>query len=144
MRGKYIIDGELESPEGKKSMVRMIWIVDRGQGEPRLVTVYPLKLKALRGFTFRLKTAIIYQRLEGVAKRLRERPKASSPVAFFGMGDRMILCCIDEPATPDTRGSVPQVSQFAFKAANDLILLSISPVSSSSSSIGVRIIDGHV
>lgn len=40
---KYIINGELESPQGKRSMVRMIWIVDSGHDEPRLVTVYPQK-----------------------------------------------------------------------------------------------------
>jgi hypothetical protein len=38
---KYILDGRIESPSGKTSMVRTIWIVDRGQDEPRLVTAYP-------------------------------------------------------------------------------------------------------
>ena len=40
---KYIIDGYIKSPNGKKAMVRMVWIVDREQDAPRLVTVYPHK-----------------------------------------------------------------------------------------------------
>ncbi len=38
---KYIIDGYIDSPNGKKAKVRTIWIVDRDQDAPRLVTVYP-------------------------------------------------------------------------------------------------------
>ena len=38
---KYILDGRITSPSGKKPVVRSIWIVDRDQSTPRLVTVYP-------------------------------------------------------------------------------------------------------
>jgi hypothetical protein len=38
---KYIIDGELEDPAGKKAWVRSIWIIDAGTDLPRLVTAYP-------------------------------------------------------------------------------------------------------
>jgi Domain of unknown function (DUF6883) len=38
---KYILDGYIETPSGRTSMVRMIWIVDRGANTPRLVTAYP-------------------------------------------------------------------------------------------------------
>jgi len=38
---KYVVDGHLESPEGRRSFVRAIWIVDKGQELPRLVTAYP-------------------------------------------------------------------------------------------------------
>ncbi len=38
---KYILDGCLETPGGKAPLVRTIWIVDRGQAAPRLVTAYP-------------------------------------------------------------------------------------------------------
>jgi hypothetical protein len=38
---KYILDGYIETPSGRTSIVRMIWIVDRGVNTPRLVTAYP-------------------------------------------------------------------------------------------------------
>ncbi len=38
---KYIVDGELENPAGKKAWVRSIWIIDATEF-PRLVTAYPL------------------------------------------------------------------------------------------------------
>ena len=38
---KYIVDGWIEAPSGKSSMVRSVWIVDRGLVAPRLVTAYP-------------------------------------------------------------------------------------------------------
>jgi hypothetical protein len=38
---KYILDGHIETPSGRTSMVRTIWIVDRGVNTPRLVTAYP-------------------------------------------------------------------------------------------------------
>jgi hypothetical protein len=41
---KYVVDGHLETPSGKKPMVRTIWIVDRGMETPRLVTAYPREI----------------------------------------------------------------------------------------------------
>ena len=38
---KYVVDGHLESPGGRRFFVRAIWIVDKGQELPRLVTAYP-------------------------------------------------------------------------------------------------------
>lgn len=38
---KYTVDGRIDSPSGKTPVVRTIWIVDRGQESPRLVTAFP-------------------------------------------------------------------------------------------------------
>jgi hypothetical protein len=38
---KYVVDGHLESPGGRRPFVRSVWIVDQGQERPRLVTAYP-------------------------------------------------------------------------------------------------------
>jgi len=38
---KYIVDGRLSTPSGKKVTVRTVWIVDKGSENPRLVTAYP-------------------------------------------------------------------------------------------------------
>ena len=38
---KYIVEGIIETPSGKTSRVRTVWIVDRGLDTPRLVTAYP-------------------------------------------------------------------------------------------------------
>ncbi len=39
---KYVVGGEIETPAGRAVMIRTVWIVDRGQSSPRLVTGYPL------------------------------------------------------------------------------------------------------
>ena len=38
---KYVVDGRFESPLGKRPVVRTVWIIDKGQELPRLVTAYP-------------------------------------------------------------------------------------------------------
>ena len=38
---KYIVDGILSMPSGKRATVRTVWIVDKGSENPRLVTAYP-------------------------------------------------------------------------------------------------------
>ncbi len=38
---KYILDARIETPSGKRPIVRTVWIVDRGLDAPRLVTAYP-------------------------------------------------------------------------------------------------------
>jgi hypothetical protein len=38
---KYIVDGAIDTPSGAGAMVRTVWIVDRGNDVPRLVTAYP-------------------------------------------------------------------------------------------------------
>lgn len=38
---KYVIDGQIESPDGRQRAARTVWIIDAGQELPRLVTAYP-------------------------------------------------------------------------------------------------------
>jgi hypothetical protein len=38
---KYIVDGPIETPSGKRPVIRTVWIVDRGRESPRFVTAYP-------------------------------------------------------------------------------------------------------
>jgi hypothetical protein len=38
---KYIVIGRIETPFGKSPSVRTVWIVDKGNDKPRLVTAYP-------------------------------------------------------------------------------------------------------
>ena len=38
---KYIVDGVLRTLIGQSIIVRTIWIVDKGETQPRLVTAYP-------------------------------------------------------------------------------------------------------
>ena len=38
---KYSVDGMVLTPSGQTVMVRTIWIVDKGENRPRLVTAYP-------------------------------------------------------------------------------------------------------
>ena len=38
---KYIVDGMVLTPSGQTVIVRTIWIVDKGENRPRLVTAYP-------------------------------------------------------------------------------------------------------
>ncbi len=40
---KYIIEGEMQTPDGRSPQVRSVWIVDTGKDVPRLVTAYPLE-----------------------------------------------------------------------------------------------------
>ena len=40
---RYIVDGELSAPDGRKPRVRTVWIVERGQVTARLVTAHPLE-----------------------------------------------------------------------------------------------------
>jgi hypothetical protein len=39
---KYVIDGELETPNGDMIHLRTIWIIETGDDIPRLVTAHPL------------------------------------------------------------------------------------------------------
>ncbi|MCI0710808.1 MAG: hypothetical protein L0154_11665 [Chloroflexi bacterium] len=40
---KYIIEGKMQTPDGRLPQVRSVWIVDTGKDVPRLVTAYPLE-----------------------------------------------------------------------------------------------------
>ena len=39
---KYIIEGALETPDGRNPAIRAIWIIDADAIDPRFVTAYPL------------------------------------------------------------------------------------------------------
>jgi hypothetical protein len=39
---KFIVDGELRTPEGTGEVVRTVWIFGAGEHSPRFVTAYPL------------------------------------------------------------------------------------------------------
>jgi hypothetical protein len=38
---KYVVDGPIETPLGRRVVVRTVWIIDLGRSCPRLVTAYP-------------------------------------------------------------------------------------------------------
>lgn len=40
---KYIIDGELFSPDERRPVIRCVWIIEHGKTTTRFVTAYPLK-----------------------------------------------------------------------------------------------------
>lgn len=39
---KYIIEGEIQAPDGRMPRIRVVWIIDQGKTAPRLVTAYPI------------------------------------------------------------------------------------------------------
>ncbi len=39
---RYILEGALGTPDGRRPWVRTVWIVRRGEDFPRLVTAYPV------------------------------------------------------------------------------------------------------
>jgi hypothetical protein len=38
---RYTIEGELETPDGRRPRVRIVWMVEKGSETPRLITAYP-------------------------------------------------------------------------------------------------------
>ncbi len=38
---KYILEGSLAAPDGRKPVIRSVWFIERGADGPRLVTAYP-------------------------------------------------------------------------------------------------------
>jgi len=40
---RYIVDGELSAPDGRRPRVRVIWFIETGEDAPHLVTAYPLE-----------------------------------------------------------------------------------------------------
>jgi len=40
---KYIIEGEILTPDERNPLIRAIWIIENGSTRPRLVTAYRLK-----------------------------------------------------------------------------------------------------
>ncbi len=41
----YVIEGELQTPDGRNPAIRTVWVIDTGSEIPRFVTAYPLKKK---------------------------------------------------------------------------------------------------
>jgi hypothetical protein len=41
---RYVVEGELYTPSGRKPAVRVVWFLRLGETMPRLVTAYPLKV----------------------------------------------------------------------------------------------------
>jgi hypothetical protein len=39
---RYSVDGELETPGGRRPRVRTVWILERNSDEPRLITAHPV------------------------------------------------------------------------------------------------------
>jgi hypothetical protein len=39
---RYVIEGELQSPDGRNPLVRSVWFIENDEEIPRLVTAYPL------------------------------------------------------------------------------------------------------
>lgn len=40
---RFVIDGPLETPDGRSPLVRCIWFVETGDTAPRLVSAYPIR-----------------------------------------------------------------------------------------------------
>jgi hypothetical protein len=40
---KYVIDGPLQTPDGRNPIVRAVWFIETGENQLRFVTAYPLK-----------------------------------------------------------------------------------------------------
>lgn len=38
---RYVIEGILRTPDGRNPMVRVVWFIEDGETNPRLVTAYP-------------------------------------------------------------------------------------------------------
>jgi hypothetical protein len=39
---RYIVEGELDAPDGRTPLVRVVWFIDTDEELPRLATAYPL------------------------------------------------------------------------------------------------------
>ena len=40
---KFVVEGNLETPDGRNPHTRSIWLIDNGSDIPRLITAYPLE-----------------------------------------------------------------------------------------------------
>jgi len=40
---RYTIEGALDTPDGRRPLVRSVWFIEEGESTPRLVTAYPVK-----------------------------------------------------------------------------------------------------
>lgn len=39
---KYVVEGALQSPDGRNPLVRSVWMIDGGRSYPRLISAYAL------------------------------------------------------------------------------------------------------
>jgi hypothetical protein len=42
---QYVVEGKLNTPDGRTPFVRSIWQMDKGAVAPRLITAYPLEAR---------------------------------------------------------------------------------------------------
>lgn len=42
---RYVVEGELNTPSGRRPRVRTVWQMDEGAVAPRLISAYPLEAK---------------------------------------------------------------------------------------------------
>jgi len=42
---RYAVEGELNTPSGRRPLVRTVWQMDNGAVAPRLISAYPLEAK---------------------------------------------------------------------------------------------------
>lgn len=40
---RYVVEGELDTPDGRRPRVRSVWQLDAGAIAPRLITAYPVE-----------------------------------------------------------------------------------------------------
>jgi hypothetical protein len=40
---KYIVEGELKTPDNRNPVIRTIWFIEKNDNKPRLITAYPKK-----------------------------------------------------------------------------------------------------
>jgi len=40
---RYIIDGPMETPDGRRPYIRTVWMLEQGTEAPRLVTAHPIE-----------------------------------------------------------------------------------------------------
>jgi hypothetical protein len=41
---RYVVEGRMETPDGRSPSVRSVWFIDTGSDAPRFVTAYPLEV----------------------------------------------------------------------------------------------------
>jgi len=39
---KYVVEGVISGPSGRRAAIQTVWIAETGQDRPRLITAYPL------------------------------------------------------------------------------------------------------
>lgn len=43
---RYVIEGNIQSPDGRDPFVRSIWFIEQGRQIPKFVTAYPVKKRS--------------------------------------------------------------------------------------------------